>query len=144
MCKGCGYISGSSIVITRQPKGVKCKTSIYDDYKEEPENGLLYYENNPVTFSVMARSLKGDELTYQWYQKDNANPTRPPYKLKETVYYVGVNTPTLKLSVSAEACQDDYSYYCVIGRKGFPSDTVETAAARSMCSSAPSATIPFM
>ena len=132
VCKVCGYISGSSIVITRQPKGVKCKTSIYGsgDYDEEPENGLLYSEHNWVTFSVSAKSLKGDELTYQWYQKDNANPTRPPYKLKETTYYVGVNTPTLKLSVSAEACQDDYSYYCVIGRKGDPSDTMETAAAK--------------
>ena len=132
VCKTCGYISGSSIVITRQPRDVKCKTSIYGsgDYKEEPENGLLYSENNQVTFSVSAKSLKGDELTYQWYQKDNANPTRAPYKLKETDYYVGVNTPTLKLSVSAEACQDDYSYFCVIGRKGDASDTMETAAAK--------------
>ena len=132
VCKVCGYISGSSIVITRQPKGVKCKTSIYGsgDYDEEPENGLLYSEHNWVTFSVSAKSLKGDELTYQWYQKDNANPTRAPYKLKETAYYVDVNTPTLKLSVSAEACQDDYSYFCVIGRKGDASDTMETAAAK--------------
>ena len=29
VCKVCGYISGSSIVITRQPRDVKCKTSIY-------------------------------------------------------------------------------------------------------------------
>ena len=132
VCKVCGYISGSSIVITRQPKGVKCKTSIYGsgDYIEEPENGLLYSEHNWVTFSVSARSLKGDELTYQWYQKDNANPTRAPYKLPETDYYVGVKTPTLKLSVSAESCQDDYSYFCVIGRKGDTSDTMETAAAK--------------
>ena len=132
VCKVCGYISGSSIVITRQPKGVKCKTSIYGsgDYIEEPENGLLYSEHNWVTFSVSARSLKGDELTYQWYQKDNANPTRVPYKLPETDYYVGVKTPTLKLSVSAESCQDDYSYYCVIGRKGNASDTMKTAEAK--------------
>ena len=130
VCKVCGYISGSAIVITRQPKGVKCKTSIYGsgDYKEEPENGLLYSENNWVTLSVSAKSLKGDELTYQWYQKDNA--TGKSYEMKETSYYVGVKTPTLKLSVSAEACQDDYSYYCVIGRKGVPTDTVETAAAK--------------
>ena len=130
VCKVCGYISGSAIVITRQPKGVKCKTSIYGsgDYKEEPENGLLYSENNWVTFSVSAKSLKGDELTYQWYLKNNA--TGKSYEMKETSYYVGVKTPTLKLSVSAEACQDDYSYYCVIGRKGVPSDTVETAAAK--------------
>ena len=66
------------------------------------------YENW-VTFSVTAKSLKGDELTYQWYQKDNANPTRAPYKLPETNYYVGVKTPTLRLSVSAESCMDDYS-----------------------------------
>ena len=132
VCKVCGYISGSSIVITRQPKGVKCKTSIYGsgDYIEEPENGLLYSEHNWVTFSVSARSLKGDELTYQWYQKDNANPTRAPYKLPETDYYVGVKTPTLKLSVSAESCQDDYSYFCVIGRKGDASDTMKTAEAK--------------
>lgn len=130
VCKVCDYISGSSIVINRQPKGVKCKTSIYDDYNEEPENGLLFYENNPVTFSVMARSLKGDELTYQWYQKNNANPTAAPYKLPETDYYVDVNTPTLRLSVSAEACMEDYSYYCVIGRKGDPSDTMKTAEAK--------------
>ena len=130
VCKVCGYISGSSIVISRQPRDVKCKTSIYDDYNEEPENGLLYSEHNWVTFSVSAKSLKGDELTYQWYQKDNANPTRAPYKLPERDYYVGVKTPTLKLSVSAEACQDDYSYFCVIGRKNDPTDTMKTAEAK--------------
>ena len=131
VCKICGYISGSSIVITRQPKGVKCKTSIYDDYNEEPENGLLYYENNPVTFSVMARSLKGDELTYQWYRKDNERPTAAPYKLDERPnHFEGVNTSTLKMSVSTQACQEDYSYYCVIGRKGDASDTMKTAEAK--------------
>ncbi len=130
VCKVCGYISGSSIVITRQPKGVKCKTSIYDDYKEEPENGLLFYENNQVTFSVAARSLKGDELTYQWYRKDNENPTAAPYKLPEDRFYMGVTTSTLKMSVSTQACQEDYSYYCVIGRKGDPSDTMKTAEAK--------------
>ena len=132
VCKICGYISGSSIVITRQPRDVKCKTSIYGsgDYDEEPENGLLFSEHNWVTFSVMARSLKGDELTYQWYQKDNANPTAAPYKLPERDYYVGVNTPTLRLSVSAEACQDDFSYFCVIGRKGDASDILKTAEAK--------------
>ena len=130
VCKVCGYISGSSIVITRQPRGVKCKTSIYDDYNEEPENGLLYYENNPVTFSVSARSLKGDELTYQWYRKDNERPTAAPYKLPEGRFYMGVTTSTLKMSVSTQACQEDYSYYCVIGRKGDPSDTMKTAEAK--------------
>ena len=128
VCKVCGYISGSSIVITRQPRDVKCKTSIYGsgDYVEEPENGLLY--DNWVTFSVSAKSLKGDGLTYQWYLKDNA--TGKSYEMKETSYYVGVKTPTLKLSVSAEACQDDYSYYCVIGRSGDTSDTLKTAEAK--------------
>lgn len=130
VCKVCDYISGSSIVINRQPKGVKCKTSIYDDYNEEPENGLLFYENNPVTFSVMARSLKGDELTYQWYRKDNENPTAAPYKLPEGRFYTGVTTSTLKMPVSTQACQEDYSYYCVIGRKGDPSDTMKTAEAK--------------
>ena len=133
VCKVCGYISGSSIVITRQPKGVKCKTSIYGsgDYKEEPENSLLFSEHNWVTFSVSARSLKGDELTYQWYRKDNERPTAAPYKLDERPnHFEGVNTSTLKLSVSAESCQDDYSYYCVIGRKGDASDTMKTAEAK--------------
>ena len=136
VCKVCGYISGSSIVITRQPKGVKCKTSIYDDYNEEPENGLLYYENNPVTFSVMARSLKGDELTYQWYRKNNEIPTAAPYKLPEDRFYTGVTTSTLKMPVSTQACQEDYSYYCVIGRKGDPSDTMKTAEAKLTASHA--------
>lgn len=90
----------------------------------------MYSEHNWVTFSVSAKSLKGDELTYQWYQKNNANPTAAPYKLPEKDYYVDVNTPTLRLSVSAEACMDDYSYYCVIGRKGDPSDTMKTAEAK--------------
>ena len=132
VCKVCGYISGSSIVITRQPRDVKCKTSIYGsgDYNEEPENGLLFSEHNWVTFSVSAKSLKGDGLTYQWYLKNNANPAAVPYKLQETAYYVDVNTPTLRLSVSAEACQDDYSYYCVISRSGDTSDTVKTAEAK--------------
>lgn len=130
VCKVCGYISGSSIVINRQPRGVKCKTSIYDDYNEEPENGLLFYENNPVTFSVSARSLKGDELTYQWYRKNNENPTAAPYKLPEDRFYTGVTTSTLKMPVSTQACQEDYSYFCVIGRKGDPSDTMKTAEAK--------------
>ena len=130
VCKVCGYISGSSIVITRQPRNVKCKTSIYDDYNEEPENGLLFYENNPVTFTVSARSLKGDELTYQWYRKDNEHPTAAPYKLPEGRFYMGVTTSTLKMSVSTQACQEDYSYYCVIGRKGDASDTMKTAEAK--------------
>lgn len=130
VCKVCGYISGSSIVISRQPRDVKCKTSIYDDYNEEPENGLLYYENNPVTFSVMARSLKGDELTYQWYRKNNEHPTAAPYKLPEGRFYTGVTTSTLKMPVSTQACQEDYSYYCVIGRKGDASDTLKTAEAK--------------
>ena len=130
VCKVCGYISGSSIVITRQPKGVKCKTSIYDDYNEEPKNGLLFYENNLVTFSVSARSLKGDELTYQWHRKDNEHPTAAPYKLPEGRFYMGVTTSTLKMSVSTQACQEDYSYYCVIGRKGDASDTMKTAEAK--------------
>ena len=134
VCKVCGYISGSSIVITRQPRGVKCKTCIYSsgDYNEEPENGLLY--DNWVTFSVSAKSLKGDGLTYQWYLKDNA--TGKSYEMKETSYYVGVKTPTLRLSVSAEACQDDYSYYCVIGRSGDTKDTVKTAEAKLTASHA--------
>lgn len=130
VCKVCDYISGSSIVINRQPRGVKCKTSIYDDYNEEPENGLLFYENNPVTFSVSARSLKGDELTYQWYRKNNENPTAAPYKLPEGRFYTGVTTSTLKMPVSTQACIEDYSYYCVIGRKGDPSDTMKTAEAK--------------
>ena len=130
VCKVCGYISGSSIVISRQPKGVKCKTSIYDDYNEEPENGLLFYDNNPVTFSVMARSLKGDELTYQWYRKDNENPTVAPYKLPEGRFYTGVTTSTLKMPVSTQACQEDYSYYCVISSKNDPTDTLKTAEAK--------------
>ena len=132
VCKVCGYISGSSIVISRQPRDVKCKTSIYSsgDYDEEPENGLLFSEHNWVTFSVSAKSLKGDELTYQWYQKDNANPTRAPYKLPEGRFYTGVTTSTLKMSVSTQACQEDYSYYCVIGRKGDPTDTMKTAEAK--------------
>lgn len=132
VCKVCGYISGSSIVITRQPRDVKCKTSIYSsgDYIEEPENGLLFSEHNWVTFSVTAKSLKGDGLTYQWYLKNNANPAAAPYKLQETAYYVDVNTPTLRLSVSAESCMDDYSYFCVIGRSGDTSDTLKTAEAK--------------
>ena len=136
VCKVCGYISGSSIVITRQPRDVKCKTSIYGsgDYIEEPENGLLFSEHNWVTFSVSAKSLRGDGLTYQWYLKDNA--TGKSYEMKETSYYVGVKTPTLKLSVSAEACQDDYSYYCVIGRSGDTSDTLKTAEAKLTASHA--------
>ncbi len=132
VCKICGYIGGSSIVITRQPRNVKCKTSIYGsgDYNEEPENGLLYSEHNWVTFSVSAKSMKGDELTYQWYQKNNAKPTAAPYKLPDGVYYyVGVNTPTLKMMVSGEACQDDYSYFCVIGVKG-GTDTLKTVEAK--------------
>ena len=130
VCTVCGYISGSSIVITRQPRDVKCKTSIYDDYNEEPENGLLFYENNPVTFSVSAKSLKGDELTYQWYRKDNEHPTAAPRKLTEDGYYKGVTTSTLKMPVSTQACQEDYSYFCVIGRKGDASDTLKTAEAK--------------
>ena len=43
---------------------------------------------------------------------------------------MGVTTSTLKMSVSTQACQEDYSYYCVIGRKGDASDTMKTAEAK--------------
>ena len=78
----------------------------------------------------MARSLKGDELTYQWYRKNNENPTAAPRKLTEDGYYKGVTTSTLKMPVSTQACQEDYSYFCVIGRKGDASDTLKTAEAK--------------
>ena len=90
------------------------------------EVGMSY----TLDLSKIFVDVNGDELTYQWYQKNNANPTAAPYKLPEKDYYVDVNTPTLRLSVSAEACMDDYSYYCVIGRKGDPSDTLKTAEAK--------------
>ena len=41
----------------------------------------------------MARSLKGDELTYQWYRKDNENPTAAPYKLPEDSLLHGCERP---------------------------------------------------
>ena len=34
------------------------------------------------------------------------------------------------MPVSTQACQEDYSYFCVIGRKGDPSDTMKTAEAK--------------
>ena len=34
------------------------------------------------------------------------------------------------MPVSTQTCQEDYSYYCVIGRKGDPSDTMKTAEAK--------------
>ena len=69
-------------------------------------------------------------MTYQWYRKDNEHPTAAPYKLPEGRFYMGVTTSTLKMSVSTQACQEDYSYYCVIGRKGDASDTMKTAEAK--------------
>ena len=69
-------------------------------------------------------------MTYQWYRKNNENPTVAPYKLPEGRFYTGVTTSTLKMPVSTQACQEDYSYYCVIGRKGDPSDTMKTAEAK--------------
>ena len=49
------------------------------------KNDLLYSEHNWVTFSVSAKSLKGDELTYQWYQKNNANPTARPTSCRRKI-----------------------------------------------------------
>ena len=69
-------------------------------------------------------------MTYQWYRKNNENPTAAPYKLPEDGFYTGVTTSTLKMPVSTQACQEDYSYYCIIGRKGDPSDTMKTAEAK--------------
>lgn len=69
----CSYSAGNKLYITKQPKDARCSTSIYSSgYDEDPANGLLYYGNNPVTFSVTARGGTG-AYTYQWYRKYRNN-----------------------------------------------------------------------
>ena len=77
VCVVCGYSAGNKLYIAKQPKDARCSTSIYSSgYDEDPANGLLYYGNNPVTFSVTARGGTG-AYTYQWYRKYRNNaPTR--------------------------------------------------------------------
>ena len=115
VCTVCGYSAGNKLYIARQPKDVRCKTSIYGSgYEEDPANGLLYIDNNKVTFSVSVKGGTGN-YAYQWYRQYK---DREPTKLTEGLYssFSGVNTATLTVCVSSEACSvsEDFQYYCVI------------------------------
>lgn len=127
VCTVCGYSVGSKLYIAKQPKNAHCNTSIYSSgYDEDPDNGLFYYGNNAVTFSVTAKGGTG-EYSYQWYRKYKEHE---PTKLTDGLYgqFTGVNTPVLTVNVSTEACSenDELQYYCVV-KDG--KDTVTTEAA---------------
>lgn len=53
VCKVCGYISGSSIVINRQPRGVKCKTSIYSSGDWTKDTALVTVKNGRATRMIV-------------------------------------------------------------------------------------------
>lgn len=115
VCTVCGYSVGNKLYISRQPRTVRCTTSIAIDYDEDTTNGLLWFDHHPVTFSVAVKGGTGS-YTYQWYRiyKDKA-----PTKLEDGMLsgqFSGTHTATLTVLVSPEACGEngDYLYYCVI------------------------------
>ena len=132
VCVVCGYSAGSKLYIARQPKTARCNTSIYSSgYDEDSDNGLFYYGNNPVTFSVVAKGGTGS-YTYQWYRKYR---DRAPTTLTDELYggqFSGTNTAVLTVQVSTEACMDgeDFQYYCVV-KDGKSTVTTEWAIIRA-------------
>lgn len=115
VCTVCSYSVGNKLYISRQPKDARCTTSIAIDYDEDPANGLLWFGNHPVTFSVAVKGGTGS-YTYQWYiiYKDKA-----PTKLEDGMYsgqFSGTHTAALTVQVSPEACSvsEDYQYCCMI------------------------------
>ena len=115
VCTVCGYSVGNKLYIYRQPRTVRCTTSIAIDYDEDPANGLLWFGNHPVTFSVAVKGGTGS-YTYQWYRIYN---DKAPTMLEDGMYsdqFSGTHTATLTVQVSPEACNvsEDFQYYCVI------------------------------
>ena len=115
VCTVCGYSVGNKLYIYRQPRTVRCTTSIAIDYDEDPANGLLWFGNHPVTFSVAVKGGTGS-YTYQWYRIYN---DKAPTMLEDGIYsdqFSGTHTATLTVQVSPEACSvsEDFQYYCVI------------------------------
>ncbi len=115
VCTVCGYSVGNKLYISRQPRTIRCTTSIAIDYDEDTTNGLLWFDHHPVTFAVAVKGGTGS-YTYQWYRiyKDEA-----PTKLEDGMLsgqFSGTHTATLAVLVSPEACGEngDYLYYCVI------------------------------
>lgn len=115
VCTVCGYSAGNELYISKQPKTVHCVTSIATDYDEDTQNGLLYFGNHPVTFSVSVKGGTGS-YTYQWYEIYKSNA---PTKLEDGMHsdqFSGTHTATLTVQVSPEACCEngDLLYYCVV------------------------------
>ncbi len=115
ICTVCGYSAGNTLRVVKQPKTVRCVTGISTDYDEDPANGLLYFGNHPVTFSVTVKGGTGS-YTYQWYLKYKDDP---PTKLEDGMrsgQFSGTHTAILTVQVSPEACSEneDILYYCVI------------------------------
>lgn len=115
VCTVCGYSADNKPYITRQPKNIRCNTSIDEAYKEDAANGLLYYVNHVETFSVTVRGGKGT-LHYQWYMKHKSDA---PHMLTESEpgnQFDGVTTSDLKINIASDACLEngDNVYYCII------------------------------
>ena len=116
VCIVCGYDSKNTVVIIKQPKNrTRPVTDINDSGYEED----LSPAQNYVIFATSAWGT--GKLTYKWYQRaDNGSwkklvdengewPGYPDYCIVE-----GANTPTLKISVPADACTVQYTYKCVV------------------------------
>ena len=112
VCVTCGYSAGGKLYIAKQPRDVRCKTSIYDGYDEDPANGLLYMEHHPVTFTVTVKGGKGN-YHYQWYRGKHKGGFDP---LVNDPALTGANEATLTVYLDAEACSGGlyYSFYCVV------------------------------
>ncbi len=112
VCVTCGYSAGGKLYIAKQPRDVRCKTSIYDGYDEDPANGLLYMENHPVTFTVTVKGGKGN-YHYQWYRGKHKGGFDP---LVNDPALTDANEATLTVYLDAEACSGGlyYSFYCVV------------------------------
>ena len=111
VCTVCGYSVGNKLYIAKQPKTVRCKTSV-ENHTPDPAQGLLDSENNRVTFTVAAKGGR-DTLRYQWYSAADHQPVADSENT-----YRGAATATLEVHVYGEECtyidSEKRGFYCVV------------------------------
>lgn len=141
-CVVCGYVKGSKVSITRQPKSVSAKVSIAGADESNP----YHVKNNTVTLRAAAKVFNGskDDLGYNWYARvtdQNGNEIfngaveemfrndcfKDEYRYGAV--YNGFDSPELTISVPYRACQWKYVFWCridTVDSKGDVVSTIET------------------
>ena len=138
-CVTCGYVKGSKLSITRQPKSVNATVSIAGAAETNPYN----VKNNTVTIRVDVKVFNGkkDDLGFNWYAQVTDQDGNEIFNgaveemFKNVCFkdeygygaiYDGFDSPALTISVPYRACQWKYTFWCKIDTVNSKSEVIST------------------